>query len=475
MKRLLLSLCLFACLPTLGSLQNKAQEGIAKVSPDSIAAVSDSIRRDSLSEAEATPTESILPERSEADSLTTEWDASLYLPPDSLSLEGFPRVSLLTCSPAAKVWQQYGHTALRYEDPSENIDVVFNYGLFSFATPHFIWRFCTGQTDYMLGAEEFSSFEEEYMERGSPIVVQVLNMTPAEVARFWTLITENCRPTNRVYRYNFLYKNCSTMARDIALQSIEGRLVPPADDSLTLRQILHSFNSPYPWTSFGIDLLLGYEVDRPVSNAQAEFAPELVMRHWALSKRTGFSDGLAQDSLSQDEALLPWVKGQTRIIPEKPMAEPFHFPLTPMQMMILVLLLTAIVCTLELLTEHVHWWYDLILYGVQGVAGIIIFFLFFFSAHPAVGTNMLVFLFNPIILFLLPIMIVRTIRHKSVLFFCWTELALTAAFASAVLIAHQSVPIALWIFVGALLLRTAHHLILRNYINAHMRKEKKIF
>ena len=36
-----------------------------------------------------------------------------------------PRVSLLTCSPGVEVWQQYGHTAIRFEDEVRDIDVVF--------------------------------------------------------------------------------------------------------------------------------------------------------------------------------------------------------------------------------------------------------------------------------------------------------------------------------------------------------------
>ena len=49
------------------------------------------------------------------------------------------RVSLLTCSPGTEIYALFGHTALRYEDPSRGLDLVFNYGMFSFNTPNFIW------------------------------------------------------------------------------------------------------------------------------------------------------------------------------------------------------------------------------------------------------------------------------------------------------------------------------------------------
>ena len=45
------------------------------------------------------------------------------------------RLSLLTCAPGEEIYSLFGHTAIRYENPSQGIDVVFNYGLFSFNTP----------------------------------------------------------------------------------------------------------------------------------------------------------------------------------------------------------------------------------------------------------------------------------------------------------------------------------------------------
>ena len=62
------------------------------------------------------------------------------------------RLSLLTCAPGEEIYSLFGHTAIRYENPSQGVDVVFNYGLFSFDTPNFIFRFSLGETDYQLGA-----------------------------------------------------------------------------------------------------------------------------------------------------------------------------------------------------------------------------------------------------------------------------------------------------------------------------------
>ena len=72
------------------------------------------------------------------------------------------RLSLLTCAPGEEIYSLFGHTAIRYEDPANGIDAVFNYGLFSFNTPNFILRFSLGETDYQLGATDYARFAAEY-------------------------------------------------------------------------------------------------------------------------------------------------------------------------------------------------------------------------------------------------------------------------------------------------------------------------
>ena len=55
--------------------------------------------------------------------------------------------------------------------------------------------------------------------------------------------------------------------------------------------------------------------------------------------------------------------------------------------------------------RRIWWGWDLFLLLLQGLAGCLIAFLFFFSTHPTVGSNWLLWLFNPIPLFYLPFLI----------------------------------------------------------------------
>ena len=72
------------------------------------------------------------------------------------------RISLLTCASGGEIYSLFGHTAIRYENFTRNIDAVFNYGMFNFNAPNFILRFALGETDYQLGATNYEHFVAEY-------------------------------------------------------------------------------------------------------------------------------------------------------------------------------------------------------------------------------------------------------------------------------------------------------------------------
>ena len=87
------------------------------------------------------------------------------------------RVSLLTCAAGGEIYSLFGHTAIRYENYTRGIDTVFNYGMFNFNAPNFIFRFALGETDYQLGVTDYEHFAAEYNYLGRDVWQQTLNLT----------------------------------------------------------------------------------------------------------------------------------------------------------------------------------------------------------------------------------------------------------------------------------------------------------
>lgn len=184
------------------------------------------------------------------------------------------KVSLMTCAPGTEIYALFGHTALRYEDKARGEDWVFNYGMFSFNTPHFIYRFVKGETDYELGVTRYPYFEGSYAMRGSSVYQQTLNLTISEKQELRRLLEENYLPENRVYRYNFFYDNCTTRARDVIERCIEGKVVySEGKEGLSFRDIVHQYTKGHKWDELGIDMCLGSEADKPIDARKQMFAP----------------------------------------------------------------------------------------------------------------------------------------------------------------------------------------------------------
>ena len=201
-------------------------------------------------------------------------------------LDSTLRVSLLTCSPGSATYELYGHTAIRARSERDRFDVVYNYGLFDFNQPNFVWHFVLGECDYMVGREHFPLFEYAYKLRGSSITEQVLNLYPQEAQELLQALEENCLPENCTYRYNIFRENCTTKARDIIEAHIYGRLrYPMRPRRFTIRQMLHQFTAGSPWDEAGNDMLLGTEVDTLLTERNETFLPIYMTSSWRPTPR----------------------------------------------------------------------------------------------------------------------------------------------------------------------------------------------
>lgn len=318
------------------------------------------------------------------------------MPADSLD------VSLMTCAPGQEVYALYGHTAIRVNNYATGEDWVFNYGMFSFNRPNFIWRFTRGECDYQIGAAPFVYFIQEYAERGSAVYQQTLNLTTSEKLRLWALLTENMLPENRVYLYNFFYDNCTTRARDRIEEAVSGEIVYPRSDTVrTYREIVHQYTRRHPWAELGNDICLGCEADRPIGIRQEMFAPFFLMRY--------FEDAVIKDSAGN---VRPLVLSTAQVVEGRQDADDAGSGVSPALcawgLFVVVLLLT---CD-EYRRLKCFWWLDALLMTLVGGMGLVVTFLFFFSIHPTVGSNWQIWVFNPMPLLAMPRVVYCAVKGK---------------------------------------------------------------
>ena len=300
--------------------------------------------------------------------------------------------SLLTCQPHEEIYSLYGHTALRYHNLRTKEDIVFNYGVFNYKQPYFVLRFVFGLTDYELGIAPLDGFCAYYKHWGSMIVEQKLNLTNEEKLKMQQALAINLRPENRVYRYNIFYTNCSTQPRDLVESILNGRIVyePRKDYVPSFRQIIHKYTAHHPWTTMGIDLLLGVKADLNTTQREQEFLPDNLLYNFDHAR-----------ILSPDGTYRPLVKERTIIVPSGVKTIEQDFPLSPTACAIVLLVISLVIFALEYKQKTTYRWWDSLLMLMQGLAGCILFVMLF-SQHPTTSTNLQLLLLNPLPLFFIP-------------------------------------------------------------------------
>ncbi|MDE6400175.1 MAG: DUF4105 domain-containing protein, partial [Muribaculaceae bacterium] len=186
-------------------------------------------------------------------------------------------VSLITCFPGPQIFELYGHEAIRVRGLGR--DSVWNYGIFDFREPNFIYRFVKGETNYIGAGYPFAWFLPEYQERGSRVVEQDLNLSQPEAQRLLSLLQTSILPENRRYRYNYVKNNCATRIYQMIDSVVTSQVIYP--DSVvfgTFRNEMRAYNRNYPWYQFGIDLALGSGIDYPLNAREEMFVPVEMMR-----------------------------------------------------------------------------------------------------------------------------------------------------------------------------------------------------
>ena len=237
--------------------------------------------------------------------------------------------------------------------------------------------------------------------RGSSVYQQTLNLTISEKQKLRRLLEENYLPKNRVYRYNFFYDNCTTRARDIIEKCIEGKVVySEGKERLSFRDIVHQYTKGHEWDELGIDMCLGSEADKPIDTRKQMFAPFYMLE--AAKKAT----------IVVGDSVRPLILYEKKVVDVEPEDVREGFPLSPMVCVFILIGVTCFVGWLQFKIRKIIWIWDLLLFGVQGLAGCVITFLVFFSTHPTVGSNWLILLLNPIPLIYLPVMVYRAIKGK---------------------------------------------------------------
>lgn len=374
------------------------------------------------------------------------------------------RISLLTCSPGPDAYERFGHTGLRVQDQrNPQLDVTFHYGVFSFNTPHFIYRFVKGETDYQLGAVYTQSFIEEYRQRGLGMTEQWLRFDSAQAQDMLQRLLINYRPENRTYRYSYFFDNCATRPYHLINASAGEQLRYDTAwvKDITLRQMVQEKTHRNNWLDFGIALAVAARSDQRAWFEEQMFLPDY------LSLAVG--NAKVEKSTASNRWHVPFVTESDTLLTMRPdIAAKIAAPdrISPNTVFGIVLLVALVISAWEwhkkkdaeqkrrpVKVPVVANIFDTTLFLAAGLAGCIVWFLNFFSLHPAVDHNLNCFWLLPTHVIMAVLIWFNRLKKWCSIYFGIT-FALIIAYVILDWIIGQYCPPAFLLLLATLLLRS---------------------
>lgn len=294
-------------------------------------------------------------------------------------------ISIITCRAGDDIYNTFGHSAIRVKDPNTRLDVIYNYGMFSFKEEGFTSKFLRGKLKYWIGKSTLESFMRGYVYEKRTVLEQTLNLDNEQKNSFYKALEENYKPENRYYLYDFFFDNCSTRIRDILANHISDLEYPDSPElQLSFRELLDQHTYRSPWTDFGMDLLVGTISDRMATVEEQMYLPEFLFNHLSKTKIGQDKDLVASISVILDFEAVEQQRDNT----------PYF---TPLLFFIILLFIEVVI---YLYNPRSTWLklYDNIWYLLIGLGGLVLTFMWFGTDHISTKSNLNLIWMNPLIL-----------------------------------------------------------------------------
>lgn len=289
----------------------------------------------------------------------------------------FWEVSLLTADPGTELYSSFGHSAIRLREIGpDGRDLVFNFGTFDFDTPNFYGKFATGKLNYMLSVATYDRFLVEYDHYKRGLREQVLDLNQEQKDFLLQHLDAQYAPERRFYKYDFFYNNCATKIRDAFDIALDEQLVwgDTIVEEKTFRNLIDEFVLPLPWADFGIDLALGAVIDRPATELEKQFLP------------TYMEQAFANATIVENGVSRPFVK-QSRVLLEYPKEATQQSLLNPLVVFWLLAVVFAALTLYGFKKGKLLKGLDIAFFGILGILGLVVTFLWFFTDHSATLWN----------------------------------------------------------------------------------------
>ncbi|WP_053972507.1 DUF4105 domain-containing protein [Mangrovimonas sp. ST2L15] len=283
-------------------------------------------------------------------------------------------ISVLTVGPGNNLNDAFGHNAFRVKDPSQGLDVTFDYGRYDFNAPNFYLKFAQGKLDYAIGKTNYSDFLGFYIWQKRTVREQVLNLKPFQKEALYKFLEHNYQPENRNYKYDFFYDNCATKIKDVLVKAQPEKIKfekPTNYEPQTFRTLIQRELHWNTWGSLGIDIALGSVIDQMATTEEQMFLPKYI--HAYFEKAQIGSQPLVKEEKTVYQA------------PDKVLSTSFW--MSPMFIFSIIALFILFQTYKNYTNQSRSRYLDSIIFVLTGFIGLVLLLLWLATDHSATAAN----------------------------------------------------------------------------------------
>jgi hypothetical protein len=305
--------------------------------------------------------------------------------------------------PGDELYFWWGHIALVIDDARTGRSRFYDYGIFSFENEHFFANFALGRLLYSCGASPADSSIRGYIRTNRDVTLYTLDLPPEKKAEVRDFAERNILPENRDYYYHHFRDNCSTRIRDIIDLATDGQFrarFGEAPGRFTLRGHVRRHTWFNPFADWILNFWMGQDIDIPITVWQEMFLPAEVGRRIEDFWYTG-PDGVRRKLVTGVEAVYR-AEGRPAVldVPRRQWPRELAFSLAVSALFGCFFFLRAKnISAGRILTGLCHSLAGL----VFGAAGLILYFMSFFTNHDYTYHNANTLFGTPLLLVAVPL------------------------------------------------------------------------
>jgi hypothetical protein len=320
--------------------------------------------------------------------------------------------------PGDELYFWWGHIALVIEDASDGSSLFYDWGIFSFDADHFFSSFAMGRLVYMCGASPAERNYLVYRRNNRGITLYTLDMSPEKKEEIRRFAENNVLPENRNYLYHHFRNNCTGPLLNIIDMITDGQFRTAYENMpgrFTLRQHVRRHTWFNPFLDWILNFWMGQDIDTPITIWQEMFLPSEVGTRIGEFSYTD-EGGVARKLVSDVEVLNRSVN-RPPVLDKPRLQWPRELCFGVFVALVLALIRflgqnpgfkkaeTALRRTDGILQAGLGLFF--------GIAGLLLFFLTFFTNHDYAWHNSNVIFVNFLLLAAVPAGIIRAFSGKS--------------------------------------------------------------